>query len=74
MDVSGHDIDEIVVRRRFHKGIENFFKHYRQSLDSWMLFDNSGNSPYPIAEEKSGELRIRDQELYGKILKLAEGK
>lgn len=72
--MGGHDIAEKVVRRRFHKGTKNFFKLYRQILDSWMLFDNSGSVPNPIAEEKSGKLKIYDQELYDKILKLAEEK
>lgn len=71
--MGGHDIDEKVVRRRFHKGISNFFKHYRQVLDSWSLFDNSGNAPYLIAEERAGELKIFDQTLYGKVVGLAEG-
>ena len=72
--MGGHDIDEKVVRRRFYKGLENFFKRYRKVLDSWMLFDNSGSIPHPIAEEKSGELKVFDQELYCRILKLVEGK
>ena len=70
----GHDIPEKVVRRRFHKGIENLFRHYRSTLDSWMLFDNAGNTPREIAEEKQGELKIYNRDLYEKILKLAEGK
>ena len=69
--MGGHDIAERVVRRRFHKGIKNFFEHYQQVLDSWMLFDNSGGVPHPVAEEKSEKLRIFDQELYSRILKLA---
>ena len=72
--MGGHDIAEKVVRRRFHKGIKNFFKHYRQVLDSWILFDNSGEAPHPIAEEKSGKLKILDRELYDRILKLVEEK
>lgn len=70
----GHGIPEKVVRRRFHKGIENFFKHYRPILDSWMLFDNSADTPQDIAEEKQSELRIFNRDLYEKILRLAEGK
>ena len=70
----GHDIPEKVVRRRFHKGIGNLFRHYRPTLDSWMLFDNSGDTPQDIAEEKQGELRIFDRDLYEKILRLAEEK
>lgn len=70
----GHDIPEKVVRRRFHKGIENLFRDYRSALDSWILFDNSGNIPLEIAEEKQGKLKIYNRNLYEKILKLAEGK
>ena len=66
--MGGHDIAENVVRRRFHKGISNFFKHYRHLLDSWSLFDNSGNAPYLIAEEKAGDLKIFDQRLYDKVI------
>ena len=72
LKMGGHDISEKVVRRRFHKGIRNFLKLYKPILDSWMLFDNSGNSPHPIAREKSGKVEIFDPNLYGKILKLAE--
>ena len=31
--MGGHGIAEKVVRRRFHKGIENFFKRYRAVVD-----------------------------------------
>lgn len=70
--MGGHDIAEKVVRRRFHKGIENFFKRYRAVVDSWMLFDNSGSAPHLIAEEKSGKTEIADPKLYEQILKLVE--
>ena len=72
--MGGHNISEKVVRRRFHKGITNFLRHYRQILDSWVLFDNSENAPHPIAEEKVWKLRIFDEELYGKVQNLAEEK
>ncbi len=72
--MGGHDIDEKVVRRRFHKGISNFLNHYRQVLNSWSLFDNSGNAPYLIAEERAGELEILDRKLYDKVLGLMEGR
>lgn len=68
--MGGHDIAEDVVRRRFHKGIENFSRHYRDNVDSWMLFDNSGSVPYLIAEDKEETMKIFDQELYSQILKL----
>ena len=68
--MGGHDISEKVVRRRFQKGIRNFFKLYRPILDSWMLFDNSGNVPHEIAKEESGKIDIYDRKLYEIILKI----
>ena len=72
--MGGHGISEKVVRRRFHKGIGNFFKHYRQVLDSWILFDGSERVPRPIAEDRAGKLKIFDQKLYDTVQALAEEK
>ena len=63
----GHDIPEKVVRRRFHKSIQNLFTRYRPLLDLWMLFDNSGAEPRLIAREEVGELRVVDQKLFTNI-------
>jgi len=71
--MGGHDIDEYIVRRRFHKGLVNFLTRYRTVVDSWMLFDNSGSIPRLIAEEKLGKTRVLDQKLYSHILELMEG-
>lgn len=71
--MGGHHVSEEVVRRRFFRGLSNFFKVYRPLLDSWMLFDNSGRLLHLIAEEKAAQLQIFDQKSYGKILKLTEG-
>ena len=63
----GHDIQEKVVRRRFHKAIQHLFTRYRPLLDLWMLFDNSGLVPRLIAREEVGELHVFDQPLFAKI-------
>ena len=65
----GHDIPEHVVRRRFHKGLQNLFTRYRPVLDSWMLFDNSGAVPRLIAREEVRELRVFDQALLARMKK-----
>lgn len=65
----GHDIQEKVVRRRFHKGLQNLFTRYRSVLDSWMLFNNSGTVPQLIAREELGEIRVFDQALFARIRK-----
>jgi predicted ABC-type ATPase len=41
----GHDIPEAIIRRRFVSGWENFQRHYREAVDDWILYDNSGNVP-----------------------------
>jgi len=63
----GHEIPELVVRRRFHKGVDHLFGLYRPLLDTWTLFDNSGLAPRPIAREEVGELRVLDQSLFARI-------
>lgn len=54
----GHDVPELVVRRRFGRSIKNFFAEYRPLADSWYLFDNSGKTPAVIAFERGRKLRI----------------
>ncbi|MEO8410240.1 MAG: AAA family ATPase [Propionivibrio sp.] len=41
----GHDIPEAMIRRRFAAGIDNFIGHYAPRVDSWVLYDNSGDEP-----------------------------
>jgi len=46
----GHDIPVEVIKRRYKRGLENFFKIYKDSVDSWIFINNSGN-PYKIIAE-----------------------
>lgn len=69
--MGGHPITENVIRRRFHRGIKNFFNRYRPILNSWLLFDNSGNEPYVIAQEDRGKLTVFDQTLFNHIQQFA---
>lgn len=41
----GHDVPEVVIRRRFDAGRRNFHEKYRQRVDGWILYDNSGAEP-----------------------------
>ena len=68
----GHDIPEPIVRRRFSRGIFNFFEFYRPLADSWTIFDNSGDSPRMVAFEESGKVDILDASLYSLLLKYKE--
>ena len=47
----GHDVPELVIRRRFHAGWRNFEAIYRDLVDEWTVYDNSGDIPVLLAEE-----------------------
>ena len=47
----GHDVPEHVIRRRNHAGWRNFQQVYRQMVDLWMIYDQSGRTTKLIAEE-----------------------
>jgi predicted ABC-type ATPase len=40
--LGGHDIPEEIVRRRFVSGLTNFFQLYSGIVDTWRMYDNSG--------------------------------
>lgn len=37
----GHNIPEETIRRRYQKGLDNFFHLFLPIVDDWMLYDNS---------------------------------
>ena len=48
----GHDVPEPIIRRRFHAGWRNFKLIYRESVDEWGVYDNSGDTPVLLAERR----------------------
>jgi predicted ABC-type ATPase len=68
----GHDVPEVVVRRRFSRSITNFLVHYRLLADRWILFDNSAAALSIVASEEQGEeqgeLRIFETKLYNDLV------
>lgn len=46
----GHNVPEDTIRRRFDAGWLNFHSVYQSCVDSWMLFDNSGENPLLLEE------------------------
>ena len=65
----GHDVPAVDVKRRFNRGIYNFFKYYKPLSDTWLLFNNSDATPRLIAQEKDGKTDVIDKEMYEKIIK-----
>jgi predicted ABC-type ATPase len=45
----GHHVDEEVIRRRYKRGLHNFFQLYSPLADTWTLIDNSGTWPLRVA-------------------------
>ena len=45
----GHDVPEEVIRRRFDAGLQNFENLYRTLVNTWVVYENSGPTPMPIA-------------------------
>ncbi len=40
-----HDVPEAEIRRRFEAGLRNFENVYRDLVDAWSYYDNSGREP-----------------------------
>lgn len=67
----GHHVPADDVRRRFKRGIKNFFSLYEPLADSWMLFDNSKVKPVLIAKKRDGHMEVTDERLYLTIQRMA---
>ena len=68
----GHHIPEAIVRRRFSRSLPNFLRIYKPLVDSWAVFDNSGDVPKMIGFEESGKIEILDPYLFNILLKCRE--
>jgi predicted ABC-type ATPase len=45
----GHSVPEADIRRRFERGLKNFFKNYVPLSETWLILDNSTSTPKPLA-------------------------
>ena len=50
----GHSIPEEVIRRRYDRGLTNFFNLYQPLADTWAAYDNSGSGT-PLLVSAGGE-------------------
>jgi len=63
----GHNVPDEDVRRRFVRGIANFFNLYETIFDTWTVFDNSGPKPVLIAKRKNGNREVVDERLFNML-------
>jgi predicted ABC-type ATPase len=46
----GHNVAELLVRRRYVSGLQNFHTLYKKLVDEWSLYENSAEQPVLIDE------------------------
>lgn len=64
----GHDIPEHVIRRRYERGLENFFNHYMPAADTWVLMNNTAHPGTPIASrDVGGSVVVEDNGLWNRL-------
>ncbi len=56
VESGGHDIPNVVVTRRYHRGLKNFRRIYQPLADVWSVYDNSGPLE-PISVASGGRAR-----------------
>ncbi len=64
----GHSVPAGDIRRRYERGLANFFKLYSPIADSWEMHDNSTRPLKPIAaRESDGPVQFGNRELWETI-------
>jgi len=64
----GHNIPEETIRRRYKKGLKNFFNLYIPITDYWLLVNNSKTPFEIIAEGRESVVKISDQKIWKKLI------
>jgi predicted ABC-type ATPase len=59
-------VPEHIIRRRYIKGVNNFFNLYRPLADTWVLYDNSvsRNVRRVARGGESGSDKVFDEKLW----------
>ncbi len=71
VSTGGHNIPEDTVRRRYQRGLEYFFKEYRNLCDRWILADNSRPPFKVVAEGTHASTMIKDTDKFALIWSMA---
>jgi predicted ABC-type ATPase len=63
----GHHVPEEDVRRRFLRGLCNFFDLYQPLAETWILYDATTPPPSIIAVGAEGRLQVVDLERFAVV-------
>jgi predicted ABC-type ATPase len=68
--LGGHSVPEETVRRRYERGLRNFFTLYRPLADNWYVFDNSNPAKARLVARGSTmrEDEVADVDVWKRIL------
>ena len=53
--LGGHDVPEAVVRRRYRRGLRNFFELYQPLATTWRVYDSAVSDDPLLIASGSGE-------------------
>jgi predicted ABC-type ATPase len=68
VSLGGHDVPEETIRRRYDRGLSNFFKLYKPLANSWKFFDNTKPKKRRVVAESDGTIETaHDQELWHQL-------
>lgn len=67
VEEGGHTIPEEDIRRRYERGLTNFFQLYEPVVHNWMFINNSGTSYEYIAEGTLHETTVNPPEVWEHI-------
>lgn len=68
VEAGGHDIDDLVIERRYRSGIRNLFEIYIPIVDKVLIFDNSEEKHELIAKKSiGGEFLILNETKFKKL-------
>lgn len=71
--LGGHNVPEEIVRRRYARGLHNFFNLYSPFADSWRVYDVSFSAPSMIAfRDDKHSAQIVKQDIWEKIQRATE--
>lgn len=66
--LGGHFVPEEIIKRRYYKGLINFYKIFKNYSDNWYIFDNSYIKPVQVASGfGKSEIRIHNKIIYKNI-------
>ncbi len=74
VELGGHDVPEIVIRRRFGRSLINFYRMYRPIATTWRVYDASVPGGRPLIAHGDGAARpaVIDEPKWTQILKHVE--